>query len=227
MMKAVIQAGGKGTRLRPYTMVLPKPLMPLDDLPVIEILLKWLRQNDVEKVYVTTGYLGHLIRVLCGDGSQWGMHIQYCEESEPLGTIGALCLLEKELGDETFLMLNGDVVTNLDLLAFKEFHKEHGGLVTVAMTEKNVKVDFGVIHCTNQRIHAFEEKPTLKFNVSMGIYCMESKVMELIPRGIPFGFDNLMHAMLARNLQVNVFEHSGMWLDIGRPEDLTVSRRKA
>jgi NDP-sugar pyrophosphorylase family protein len=226
-MKAVIQAGGKGTRLRPYTMVLPKPLMPIDDLPVIEILLKWLRQNDVEKVYVTTGYLGHLIRALCGDGSQWGMSIEYCQEHEPLGTIGALCLLRKELNDEeTFLMLNGDVVTDLDLQAFQAFHKERGNLVTVAMTEKNVKIDLGVIHCKNQRIQAFEEKPTMKFNVSMGIYCMEIGVLELIPQGIPFGFDNLMHAMLARNLQVNVYEHCGMWLDIGRPEDLTVSRRK-
>lgn len=228
MMKAVIQAGGKGTRLRPYTMVLPKPLMPIDDLPVIEILLKWLRQNDVEKVYVTTGYLGHLIRALCGDGSQWGMCIEYCEEREPLGTIGALCLLEKELnGEETFLMLNGDVVTDLDLQKFVAFHKERGGLVTVAMTEKHVKIDLGVIHCNNQHISAFEEKPTIKFNISMRIYCMELGVLDLIPRGIPFGFDNLMHAMLARDLKVNVYEHTGMWLDIGRPEDLVVSRRKA
>ena len=225
-MKAVIQAGGKGTRLQPYTMVLPKPLMPVDDYPVIEILLKWLRQNDIEKIFVTTGHLGHLIRALCGDGSQWGMHIEYSEESEPLGTIGALRLLETELTDDAFLVLNGDVVTDLDLQKFEAFHRERGGLVTVAMTERNIKIDLGVIHCKNQRIQGFEEKPTMKFNVSMGIYCMEPGALELIPKGIPFGFDNLMHAMLSRGLEINAYEHTGIWRDIGHLEDLTASRRK-
>ena len=224
-MKAVIQAGGKGTRLRPYTLILPKPLMPIGDLPVIEILLKWLRRNGVEIVYVTTGYLGHLLRSVCGNGSQWGMKIQYCEEPEPLGTVGALRLLEHEL-DDTFLMLNGDLITDLDLLAFGDFHKSQGGLVTVGVTEKNVKVDFGVIHTENKHICAFEEKPTMKFNVSMGIYCMEPAVLELIPRGLSFGFDNLMHAMLSRKMQINVYQHNGMWMDIGRPEDFLQAQDK-
>ncbi len=217
-MKAVIQAGGKGTRLRPYTLVLPKPLMPVGDLPVIEMLLKWLRRNDVDTAYVTTGYLGHLLRNLCGDGSQWGMNIGYSEEPEPLGTVGALHLVREHL-DDTFLMLNGDLVTDLDLRAFQAMHKERGGLVSVAVTEKVVKIDLGVIHSKAGVINRFEEKPVMKFKVSMGVYCMEPQVLDLIPVGVPFGFDNLMHAMLARDMKVNVYEHHGMWMDIGRPED--------
>src|SRR5215831_6392833 len=106
-MRAVIQSGGKGTRLRPYTMVLPKPLMPVGTKPVLELLLRWLRQNDVREVYITTGHLGHLLRSFCGDGCRWGMQIDYTEESEPLGTVGALTLLRTRL-DDTFLMVNGD-----------------------------------------------------------------------------------------------------------------------
>lgn len=218
-MKAVIQAGGKGTRLRPYTLILPKPLMPVGNLPVIEMLLKWLRRNDIETAYVTTGYLGHLLRALCGDGSQWGMNVSYCEEPEPLGTVGALNLIGSEKLNETFLMLNGDLVTDLDLQAFQKHHKERGEMVSVAVTEKNVKIDLGVINTWDGRIRTFEEKPVLNFKVSMGVYCMEPEVLKLIPKGVPFGFDNLMHAMLSRGLPVNVYEHHGMWMDIGRPED--------
>ncbi len=218
-MKAVIQAGGKGTRLRPYTLILPKPLMPVGGLPVIEMLLKWLRQNDVDSVYVTTGYLGHLIHALCGDGSQWGLKVSYCEEPEPLGTVGALNLLGPEKLNETFLMLNGDLITDLDIDAFLKCHRQRGEMVTVAVTGKDVKVDLGVIKTWDGRIKSFEEKPVMHFKVSMGIYCMEPEVLKLIPNGVPFGFDNLMHAMLYKGLPVNVYEHHGMWMDIGRPED--------
>lgn len=217
-MKAVIQAGGKGTRLRPYTLVLPKPLMPVGDHPVIEMLLKWLRRNGVNDAYITIGYLGHLIRALCGDGAQWDMNINYSEEPEPLGTVGPLHLIRDQL-DETFLVLNGDLVTDLDLRAFQTFHKGHGGLVSVAVFNKDVNIDLGVIENTQGRIHTFREKPTMQFQVSMGVYFMEPGVLDLIPKGVPFGFDDLMHAMLEKDLPVHVFEHHGCWMDIGRPED--------
>ncbi len=216
--KAVILAGGKGTRLQPYTLVLPKPLMPVGDLPVIEILLKWLRRNGVGRITITVGPLGHLIRALCGDGSQWDMRIRYSVEPEPLGTIGPLLLLRKQV-TETFLVLNGDLITNLDLRAFVASHRQSGGMVTVAVTEKSVKVDLGVIETQEGRITGFREKPTMKFQVSMGIYCMEPAILDLIPRGVPFGFDNLMLTMLERGLPVHVYEHQGIWMDIGRPED--------
>jgi len=117
-MKAVIQAGGRGVRLRPYTFLLPKPLMPVGDLPVIELLLKWLRRWGVKKTYITIGYLGNLIRSLCGDGSQWDIEIVYSQEPEPLGTIGPLRLIKDQL-TETFFTLNGDLITDLNLRELK------------------------------------------------------------------------------------------------------------
>ena len=217
-MKAVIQAGGKGTRLRPYTLVLPKPLMPVGGVPVIEILIKWLRRNGTREAYITTGHLGHLIRALCGDGSQWAVDIKYTEEPEPLGTVGALTLLKDEL-DQPFLMLNGDLITDLNLNDFTSFHKSHDGLLTIGVTKKKVKIDLGTLEMENQIVKAFVEKPVLQYDVSMGIYCMEPEIINLIPKGVPFGFDDLMHSMLGRKLPVYAYQHEGMWLDIGRPED--------
>lgn len=218
-MKAVIQAGGKGARLRPYTLVLPKPLMPVGDMPVIEILLKWLRRNGgVRDVYITTGYLGHLIKALCRDGAQWDMDIHYTEEPEPLGTIGPLKLLRDEL-DQTFLVMNGDLITDIDLRAFGEFHRQHGGLLSVATTEKSIRIDLGVIESQDNRMIGFAEKPTKKYSVSMGIYCMEPRILDHIPSSIPFGFDNLVHHMLANDLPIYTYQHDGHWMDIGREED--------
>ena len=222
-MKAVIQAGGQGTRLRPYTLIMPKPMMPLGDKPVIEVLIKWLRKNGVLEAYVTTGHLGHLIRALCGDGSQWGLSIEYSEEPEPLGTVGALNLLDGRL-DDTFLMLNGDLITDLDLYAFRSFHRSHGGKLTVAVTPKLVHVDLGVLDTDGDRVTGFREKPSLRYTVSMGVYCMEPEIIEYIPKGIPFGFDDLMHAMLEAGDPVHVFQHDGLWMDIGRPEDFQAAQ---
>ena len=218
-MKAVIQAGGKGTRLRPYTLILPKPLMPVGEFPVLEVLLKWLRRWDIQEAYITTGHLGHLIRALCGDGSQWDMDIKYTEELEPMGTVGALSHLNEHL-TETFLMLNGDLITDLDLTAFTAFHQKRKGPITVACTDKMVNIDFGVIrNGKGHRITGFEEKPKLSYKVSMGIYCMEPTVLELIPDGVPFGFDNLMYSMLQQQLPVYAYKHSGLWMDIGNADD--------
>ncbi len=218
-MKAVIQAGGKGTRLRPYTLIMPKPLMPVGEFPVLEVLLKWLRRWDIHEAYITTGHLGHLIRALCGDGSQWDMDIKYTEELEPMGTVGALSHLKEHL-TETFLMLNGDLITDLDLTAFTAFHEKNKAPITVACTYKTIDIDFGVIRNVNgHRITEFKEKPKLKYQVSMGIYCMEPSILELIPDGVPFGFDNLMHSMLKQGLPVHVYKHSGLWMDIGNEDD--------
>ena len=229
-MLAVIQAGGKGTRLRPYTMVVPKSIMPLGEQPVIEVLLKWLRRWNVKTVYITVGYLGHLIRALCGDGHQWDIEIVYSEEQDPLGTIGPLRLIKDQL-TETFLVLNGDLLTDLDLSAFIECHRNHNGnngkrngsngksLVTVAVTEKSITIDLGVLSSQNDVLTQFREKPRLKFQVSMGIYCMEPAVLDFIPHNVPFGFDDLMHAMLDQGAPVHLYNHEGLWMDIGRPED--------
>lgn len=217
-MKAVIQAGGKGTRLMPYTSVLPKPLMPIGARPVLELLLRWLRRNNIEDVYITTGYLGHLIRSFCGDGHQWGLNITYSQEAEPMGTVGSLTLLREHL-DGTFLMLNGDVLTDLNLPAFGLAHRKHGGPLTIATTVRSTRMDFGIIEDQANRVTSFTEKPTLSNNVSMGVYCMEPEVIRYIPAGIPFGLDDLALCMLAKDVPIHVFKHQGLWLDIGRVED--------
>ena len=217
-MKAVIQCGGKGTRLRPYTTVLPKPLMPVGSRPVLEMLLKWLRRNGIQEVFITTGYLGHLIRSVCGDGRQWNMSIKYTDEKEPLGTIGPLSLLRDSL-DKTFLVINGDVITDLSLKAFAASHRRSGTVVTVATISRSIKLDFGLIEEKAERISGFREKPLLSHNVSMGVYCMEPSVLDYIPSGVPFGFDDLVLCLLDIDCPVGTFKHNGMWLDIGRVED--------
>jgi mannose-1-phosphate guanylyltransferase len=222
-MIAVIQAGGKGTRLQPYTLALPKPLMPVGDQPVLLILLKWLRRWGIKKTIITTGYLGHLIPVLCSNNNL-DMNISYSQEPEPLGTVGGLRLLDSEL-TETFLTVNGDLLSDLDLRAFCSFHKKYGGLLTVAVTEKNIKVDLGVLECENNLMTTFKEKPNMRFKVSMGIYCMEPDILNLIPNQMPFGFDDLVHEMLDKELPINVYVHNGLWMDIGREEDFIHAQR--
>lgn len=218
-IRAVIQAGGKGTRLQPYTMVLPKPLLPVNGMPVIELLLKWLRKAGITHTYITTGYLSHLIKTICGTGEQWDMRIEYSEEREPRGTIGPLRLLGPEKLDETFLVLNGDVITDLNLRELVESHRKSGAMVSVAVTKKNIHIDLGVLEYKDNRLTAFREKPTLEYNVSMGIYCMEPEILRYIPSNVPYGFDDLMYHLLDNDLQVNIYEHSGTWMDIGRPDD--------
>lgn len=223
---AVIQAGGKGSRLQPYTFVMPKPLMPVGDQPVLEILLKWLRKWGIKKSIIITGYLGHLIRSLCsnGFGNSCGVDISFCQEPEPLGTIGGLRLLDDTL-TSTFLTINGDLITDLDLGEFINFHRSNDGLISIAVTPKKVGVDLGVLEAKNGVMTSFKEKPRLEYLVSMGIYCMEPGILELIPKGVPFGFDNLMYAMMQENLPVHVFKHNGLWMDIGREEDFKLAQR--
>ncbi|MDR3473763.1 MAG: sugar phosphate nucleotidyltransferase [Devosia sp.] len=217
-MKVVIQCGGKGMRLRPYTTVLPKPLLPVGSKPVLELLLRWLRRNGTTEVFITTGYLGHLIRTFCGDGRQWDLSIEYSQEPEPLGTIGALSLLRDRL-DKRFLVINGDVLTDLNIASFIRNHQSSGTLLSVATMRRSVRLDFGVIEETNGRIHTFREKPNLSSLVSMGIYCFEPEMLKHIPSGTPFGFDDLVFRMLDLGAPVNTYLHDGFWLDVGRIED--------
>jgi len=217
-MIAVIQAGGKGVRLQPYTQLLPKPLMPVGDSPVIEVIIKWLRRWGVTKTYITLGYLGGLIRALCGDGKQWGTEITYCQEPEPLGTIGSLRLLKDEL-KTPFINVNSDLITDLNLRELQSFHVKQGGLLTVAVTERVVKSELGVFEMENNRMVDFREKPVMKYLASCGVYYMQPEVVDFIPNGVSFGFDDLMNTMLEKKLPVWLYRHDGLWLDIGREED--------
>jgi mannose-1-phosphate guanylyltransferase len=192
--------------------------MPVRSQPVLELLLKWLRRNDMREIFITTGYLGHLIKSFCGDGAQWDIDIRYTEEKEPLGTIGPLNMLRDQL-DEPFMVINGDVLTDLCINNFVRYHRAKCSMVTVATANRDTRMDFGVIQEHDGQITSFKEKPVLSNLVSMGIYLMEPDVFDYIPEGIPFGFDDLILCLLRRGLPAHSYVHEGVWLDIGRIED--------
>lgn len=225
-MKTVILAGGRGTRLRPYTMVLPKPLVPVGNQAVLELLIKRLRKFGFSDIIITTGYLGSLIRALCGDGSKWGANIEYTKENEPLGTIGPLTLVNGNL-NETFLVTKGDVITDLDFRKFIEFHNRKGGIATIATYRKEVKLDLGVLECDDDgAIVGFSEKPEKEYLVSMGAYLFEPEILKYVPTNIPFGFDDLMHILDDNSVPVYSYIHDGYWLDIGRKEDFEKAQKE-
>ncbi len=219
-MKAVILAGGKGTRLRPYTTVLPKPLMPLGDFPVIEVIIRQLAYFGYRDIILSVGHLAELMRSYCGDGRQWGVTITYSFEEQPLSTIAPLGLLRDQL-TETFLVMNGDVLSDLDFRAFEAFHRQKRSLATVATFRRAVTIDFGVIHTDpDGRIVNFLEKPRYDYFVSMGVYLFEPEILQYVPdHGQPFGFDDLMHTLTRNHGKVYTYPHEGYWVDIGRLED--------
>jgi mannose-1-phosphate guanylyltransferase len=219
-VKAIILAGGKGTRLRPYTSVLPKPLMPLGDVPVIELIIRQLAHFGFRDIILSVGYLAELLRAYCGDGERWNVRISYSHEDRPLSTIAPLMLVRDQL-TETFLVMNGDVLSDLDFRAFEAFHRAKGGLATIATARREVTIDFGVIHTDpDGRIVNFLEKPRYNQFVSMGIYLFEPDILRYVPAGgQAFGFDNLMAELTRNHAGVYTYPHEGLWLDIGRLED--------
>ena len=223
-MRAVILAGGKGTRLRPYTAVLPKPLMPVDDVPILEIILRQLKSCGIDDVVITVGHLASLIQAFFGDGSRFGVRIEYFQEEKPLGTIGSLRLLE-ELGDD-FLVMNGDVLTDLEIPKLIGEHLKNSAAATIATYTRNQKIDFGVMKLNeNGEMVDFLEKPSYPYNVSMGIYVFNERIIELIPPDRPFGFDELMLELLRREEHVMSYLYDGYWLDLGRPDDYEIAVR--
>jgi NDP-sugar pyrophosphorylase family protein len=224
-LKAVIQAGGRGTRLAPYSTVLPKALMPIGEGTVVDHLLEQFRDAGVSEVFITVSRFGPLIRSYCGDGSRWGLEIDYVTESEPLGTIGGLNLLRDRL-DGPFFVANSDIYTDLSLKDVLVAHVSNPAPLTVVVTRQTVQIAYGVLHHSGGRVQEFAEKPTQVFSVSTGIYCMQPDVFSFIPAG-PFGFDQLMRVLLDEGASVNVFEHLGRWVDIGRVEDLRMAQEQA
>ncbi len=217
-MQAIILAGGKGRRLLPYTTVLPKPLMPIGDYPIIEVILRQLKRCGFSKISISTGYLHELIHAYLDSNKTLGLNISYSHEETPLGTIGPLCLIEDL--EDTFLVMNGDILTDLDYKKLIEFHKGHNAIATVATYQRDANIDFGVLETDSEKkIIAFREKPTYHFNVSMGVYVFSKKILDFVPADTPFGFDQLMYALIAKNEEVYSYSHTGYWLDIGRPDD--------
>jgi NDP-sugar pyrophosphorylase family protein len=218
MNRVIIQAGGLGTRLHPYTTVLPKPLVPVGERPILETMVEQFVAQGFDHITITLGHLGHLIMAVIGDGSRFGARVEYVWESKPLGTIGAVTLVESL--DEPFLVANGDLLTDFDYRTFMKEHTNSGAALSVGTYHKRVEISLGVFELDlARRITSFKEKPTLSLPCSMGIYAVDPSLLAYIPRDQYFGFDDLMSICLDQDLPVRAHMFEGHWLDIGRPED--------
>jgi NDP-mannose synthase len=217
-MKAVILAGGKGARLAPYTKILPKPLMPIGDMPILEVLLRQMKAAGVGQIILTVGHLSELLRTFFRDGSQLGLNISYSYEESPLGTAGPISLVEGL--DETFLVTNGDVLTTLKFSELLRFHRDENAIATIAVHRRRQKIDLGVIEWgEGAAIKGYIEKPTYDYVVSMGIYVFEPRVLEYIPKGQYLDFPDLVKKLIAAGEKVVGFPFEGYWQDLGRPDD--------
>ena len=225
-MKAVILAGGKGTRLAPYTTVFPKPLMPIDGMPILEVIVRQLAHFRIkEMVFTVSRQSEPLLSAYFGDGSRYGVDIRYAREEEPLGTAGPLSLLSDL--PETFLVMNGDILTTLNYVRLIRFHREKKGIVTIAMSQKKVPLELGVMeYSPDFRLTRYLEKPVLTYSVSMGIYVFEKSVLKRISRGKYLDFPELIQKLLRRKERVNCYLSRDFWLDIGRHEDYEIAQEK-
>jgi NDP-mannose synthase len=218
-MKAVILAGGKGARLAPYTKILPKPLMPIGDMPILEILLRQMRKAGIQEVILTVGHLAQLLQAFFQDGKRLGLKINYSMEDKPLGTAGPLSLIADQL-DDTFVVANGDVLTTLDLQKLVATHRKSGAAATIASHARKVNIDLGVLEFnSSDELIDYIEKPTYNFFVSMGIYVFEPRVLQYIPHNQYLDFPNLVIALLQRGELVMGYRFDGYWQDLGRPDD--------
>ena len=224
-VRAVILAGGKGTRLRPLTAVFPKPLVPLGNRAVIEILLQRLAQAGFVDVTISTGYLAELIRAVCSDGSRFGLKIGYVGEDEPLGTAGPLSLL-RDLTDPMIVM-NGDLLTTLNLAAMIRYHREQQADLTVGVFPREVRIDFGVVESgADGEFQGFREKPTLHFDVSMGVNVIGAGALQQVITGQRLDMPDLVLKVHESGGKVACFRQACRWLDIGRLDDYTLAQEE-
>ena len=217
-MKAVVLAGGKGTRLAPYTQIIPKPMMPVGDKAILEIMLWQMKRAGISEVVLTVGHLAGLMRAFFQDGSHLGLKINYSHEEKPLGTAGPLALIDGLT--ETFMVTNGDVLTTLDIKQLIEFHQTHQGIATIATHQRKVHIDLGVIHANgDHQIVSYTEKPTLDYLVSMGMYVFEPEALSYIPKGNYLDFPDLVKLLIRAGKKVVAYPFDGYWQDLGRPDD--------
>ena len=215
---AVVLAGGQGTRLRPYTLVLPKPLMPIGEFPILEVIIRQLAYYGFTTITLAVNHQASIIKAFFGDGASWGVKIDYALEDMPLGTMGPLKRM-KNL-PENFLVMNGDILTDLDFCKFYENHEKKGNIFTISSYQREHIVDYGVLEPDEHGfLRAFNEKPKLKYEVSMGVYMLNRSVIEMIPVNKAYGFDNLMLDLIAAGTPAAIKLFHGYWLDIGRPDD--------
>ncbi len=222
-MRAVVLAGGKGSRLLPYTVAIPKPLVPIGEIPIIDIILTQLKRFGFTEVTISVGHLAAVVMAYLGTGDRYGLTLSYVHESFPLGTAGPLTLIDDL--PEHFLLLNGDVLTDLDMSKFLEWHIAQGVDISISGYRKKVSIDLGVLKSVDSRLTDYVEKPEEWFDVSMGLYAMSRSVLEHIPRNTRFDFPDLIQAHLRIRRPVAVYPFDGLWLDIGRPADYEESQR--
>lgn len=216
-MRAVILAGGKGTRLAPYTAVLPKPLMPIGDMPILEIVIRQLARHGFRDITLAVGHLAELLMAYCGNGDKFDVRITYSREEEPLGTAGPISLVPDL--NETFLVMNGDLLATLDYSAMWKYHKERSAVATLASYRRDIKIDLGVIESEDGWVKDYIEKPTYHYAVSTGIYIFEPEVLQYIEHGKKLDLPELVLHLMKQGKKVNVYNFDGYWLDIGRHDD--------
>jgi NDP-mannose synthase len=217
-MKTVVLAGGRGTRLAPYTSILPKPLMPVGEQSILEIVVEQLEQAGLVDIQFSVGYLAHLVEAVFDNRANGHVKITYVREQEALGTAAPLRLVDGL--DSTFIVMNGDVLTTLDYRELVKYHRAQGNVLTIATHKRSIKIDYGMMQLdVMSRVRGFDEKPEIVSPVSMGIYVMEPAVLDHIPSGQYFDFPDLVRSLLAADEQVGAFLHDGLWFDIGRQED--------
>lgn len=220
-VRAVVLAGGRGTRLAPYTSVLPKPLMPIGDRSILEVVVEQLAGCGITDITLCVGYLAHVIEAVLGGRTPHGTRITYVREEEALGTAAPLRLVEGL--DSTFVAMNGDVLTTLDYRALIRHHRRHRNILTIATRRRPIQIDYGVIQlgtrALRHRVEAYHEKPQMTSTVSMGIYVLEPEALACIPRSGFFDFPDLVKALLARGEAVGAYPFEGLWFDIGRRDD--------
>lgn len=216
--RAVILAGGKGTRLLPYTVVLPKPLMPIGEYPILEVIVRQLARHGFNHITLAVNHQAEIIKAFFQDGTKWGIKIDYSLEDKPLSTMAPLRLIQGL--PENFLVMNGDILTDLN---YSDFHDEHiskNNIFTISAHIRKQKVDYGVLEMdANSYLTGFREKPSSEYLVSMGVYMASRRIMDFIHEGKSYGFDNLMVDLLAARKPASVRQFGGYWLDIGRPDD--------
>jgi NDP-sugar pyrophosphorylase family protein len=224
--QAVIMAGGKGTRLFPYSALFPKPLMPLGDMPILELLLRRMKAAGVREVILAVNHLRHLIEAYFGDGSELGIRLCYSSEEKPLGTAGALGNMLDVL-DETFFLTNGDLLTTMDLTRMAMSHIAEHADASIGIYERENKIDFGLIEFdTKNRLSAYREKPTSKYYVSMGVYILQREAVRAHVSDVDYlDMPNLLLKMKASNSNVVCFRDECIWLDIGRPDDFALAQK--
>ena len=225
-MKVVILAGGKGTRLKPYTTVFPKPLMPIGDKPILEIIIRQLKLHSFNEIIMAVGHLAELLMTFFNDGSKYGIKIKYTREDQPLGTAGPLALMKDEL-NETFLMMNGDVLSTINYSDLVNYHKRNGAIATIALKKRAVKIDFGVPEVDEANsIVGYTEKPEIDYLVSMGVYAFEPRVLKYIGPKEYLDFPDLIKKLISNGETVKGYVYDGYWLDIGRPDDYVRANRE-